>query len=110
MEADESRILRARIDTLERALDVIETTDLAGGRAFAAKTVTLGAYPSVGASGKTFAMQATDVTGPEIEGGAATVTVRAGVFFAVNLGGGLPTIGTEIIVHETPGAHVFYFP
>lgn len=106
---DEFRELRARLEVIERILDSVETGDFAGGRAFAARTYNAGAYPVAGAVGTTFAVQFQDVTGPETEGAAATITNRTGYHFAVNLGSGLPVAGTEIVVFEVPYAFVFRY-
>lgn len=108
--ADELRELRARLAELEALADRLQSADVSGGRAFVAATYNNGAYPTAGAAGKTFAVKAADVTGTETEGSAATINVRAGVFFAVNLAAGLPTAGTFVVLHEVPGAFVFNYP
>jgi hypothetical protein len=104
----ELRLLRARVEFLERALDRLEGADLAGGTAIACKTSTGGSYPSTGAN-TTFLVQALDVAGAATEGAAGAVSARTGTFLAVNVGSALPTLGTEVLVHVVDYCPVFKY-
>jgi hypothetical protein len=106
----ELRLLREAVAGLERALDALGEPDVSGSLALAAVTVSGGSYPTAGAAGTAFLVQALEVVAPEAEGASAAVTTRPGSFLAVNLASGLPAVGTEVIVYNTGAAWVFAYP
>ena len=106
---DESRTLRERVAALESLLDRLETEPVAGSPARAVHTVDLGAYPTTTGYLTTFAVTADDVSGTEAEGAAGSLASQPGTFFAVNLGPGLPPVGTEAVADEVGGSWVFYY-
>lgn len=110
MRDDELRILRERVAAAQDALDALAAPDVAGSVSFAAVTVNNGSYPTVGAAGRVFAVQALSVTGVTSENSTASTSTRAGVFFAANTLSGLPAAGTEVTVSHDGTAFLFSYP
>ncbi len=104
---EELRLLRERLDDLERLADRLEAADFTGGQSLAVKTTAIGTYPTSAAV--TYAVVAEDVTGVTVEGGAGDLTDRGGKFLALNLGTARPPIGTALVVMLVPYAYVFRY-
>lgn len=110
---EELRVLRARLTDLSDRIEVLESAArgmLPGAGAWACKTVSLGHYPSSGAVGRVFAVEALEVTGVETEGAVASTTQITGPFLAANLGSGLPPVGTDVLVEDVAYARCFVYP
>ncbi len=107
--ADETRLLRERVEALESLIERLEREFVDGGLTLSAKTVSGGSYPAGGVVGTTYYVQAQDVTGAMMEGGAGTLTARGNKFLAVLLTAGTPLVNSEVIIHEVGGAFVFLF-
>jgi hypothetical protein len=107
---DGVRELRARVDELESALERIEAGDLACGAAKVVRTVSLGSYPTGSGVNRVFAVRDVVVSGTETEGATATSTVDTRTFYAVNVGTGIPPVGTDLIAVQVPHVWAFRYP
>lgn len=106
----ELRVLRARVEALEESLARLADDSGLTGAAKVAQTVSLGSYPTGSGAMKVFAVRGVDVTGDESEGVVGTETPDAQTFFAVNVGTGLPPVGTRLIVTQVPNLWAFRYP
>ena len=111
MDADsELRVLRARVEALEEGLARLAVDEGLTGAARVAVTVSAGSYPTGSGAMKMFAVRGVDVTGTEAEGVVGTETTDSAVFYAVNVGTGLPPVGTKLIVTQVPNLWAFRYP
>jgi len=71
------------------------------------QTTSLGAYPSV--AQRFYACSPLIVLGPEIEGGAGTITAEPSKFLALNLGSAIPPAGTNLLATFVDNRWVFRY-
>lgn len=106
----ELRVLRARVEAAEEALARLADDEGGTGAARVAVTVSLGAYPAGSGSMRMFALHALDVTGAETEGASGVEAEDDTPFFALNVGSGLPPVGTRVIAVQVPHLWAFRYP
>lgn len=105
----ELRVLRERVAELEALLDERPPGGAAGGCVVCVTTV-IGSYPTTAQA--YYAVQPQDAGGTEAEGETGELTAAGdgspdNVFFAFNIGTGLPPRGSPQIVEEVGGRWVF---
>jgi hypothetical protein len=105
---DDLRATRARLaeaaDLLTRAGD----EDDEGAPFLLCKTSTIaGPYPT--AVLKFYAVELVTLSGPEVEGGAVTVTGTGVKFLAANAGKTVPPLGTVVRVYRVPHRFAFSY-
>lgn len=106
---DELRVNRQRLAALEELIARLESADLAGAAARVVKTVSQGSYPTGSGSMKFFAVRGQDVRGTTSEGQSGVLSEDAREFHALNLGTGLPPVGTELVATYVPNRWVFRY-
>lgn len=74
---------------------------------FVGKTKTVGTYPT--AAARYYAIEPEVVTGAETEGASATLTVRSGTVYALNIGTAIPASGTRVLVSFVSHRWVFRY-
>ena len=67
--------------------------------------VVAGTYPTDAA--RTYALTPQDLDGDETEGATATFVAGTGTFYAYNLGGSIPPVGSKVVVHAVGGRWCF---
>lgn len=104
---DRDEAKRLRIRDAQRA-DGAKRPDpgpTGGAPCLVARTKVARAYPTAAAS--YYACETQTVTGPEVEGGPATVSGDGTTFFALNLGTAVPPQGTPIVATFVGNRWVF---
>ena len=76
-----------------------------GAPSLIARTTTLKTYPA--SAQQFYACTPMTVLGPEVEGGAGTLTPGASTFLALNLGSAIPPAGTGILATYVDNRWVF---
>jgi hypothetical protein len=104
---DEVKRLRVRDDAIAGDLSAAPYLADPGAPCLVAQTTRIGVYPTVAQS--FFACTPVSILGAEVEGGAATLTVLAPVFFALNLGAAVPPQGTDVIASFVGNRWVFRY-
>lgn len=104
---DEAKRLRVRDDAIAGDLSAAPYLTDPGTPCLVARTTRVSTYPTSAQS--FFACTPVTVFGAETEGGAATLTSLAPVFFALNLGGALPPQGTNVIASFVGNRWVFRY-
>ena len=104
---DEAKRLRMRDDAIAGDLSAAPYLADPGTPCLVAQTTKLNTYPTSAQS--FFACSPVAVLGAEVEGGQATQTVLAPVFFALNLGGAIPPQGTDVIASFVGNRWVFRY-
>jgi hypothetical protein len=104
----EGRILRSRILDAEDEIDSGYSPCPDAGVSIVGITAAVSSYPAV--AGSFYAIHPAEVDGDPTEGGAATyVDDTSSVFYAYNLGSGVPPQGTRVICHYSGGRWTFLF-
>ena len=104
---DEAKRLRVRDDAIAGDLGAGPYLADPGTPCLVARTTKVNAYPTSAKS--FFACSPVAVLGAESEGGQATLTALPPVFFALNLGGAIPTQGTDVIASFVGTRWVFRY-
>lgn len=106
---DEIFRLINRVDALQTAIDSFNVDDTGTTRELIGVTTTVTTYPTSASS--FFAVQLGTMTGTEVEGNVPTTTVAsgAGKFYALNLGGSVPPVGTIVIIMQQDGLLCFRY-
>jgi|SRR5579883_2593601 len=104
---DEATRLRIRDFGLLDELTRCDPQVASGSPCLVARTTTLTTYPST--AQVFYACEPLTVLGAEVEGGLGVVSVMPGTFFALNLGGTVPPVGTEVLVSFTGNRWVFRY-
>ena len=104
---DEVRRLRIRDAALVDGLGRRDRDQTFGMPCLLAQTKKISSYPTVAQS--FYACAPSSLLGPEVEGGAGTVTPGPSTFFALNLGSVVPPIGTNILATFVDNRWVFRF-
>jgi len=106
-EQDEARRLRVRDAALVDGLGRRDQDRASGMPCLLAQTKRLSTYPTAAQS--FYACAPSTLLGPEVEGGAGSVTPGASTFFALNLGAAVPPAGTNILATFVDSRWVFRF-
>jgi hypothetical protein len=104
---DDAKRLRIRGSVLAEESLRSPSSESWGAPSLVAQTISLGSYPATAAS--FYACCPRTVFGPEIEGGAGTLSTQAGRFFALNLGSTIPPTGTDLLVTFVGNRWVFRY-
>lgn len=105
--SDDAKRLRLRGDAINDDLSRQDVDPAIGAPSLVAKTTTLSAYPT---SAKCFFACVPQVLlGAEVEGGAGSLTPGDSTFFALNLGGTAPPVGTQILATFVGNRWVFRY-
>ena len=108
MGADEADRLRERQDESDRLATVAPGFQGVGSRGLLCQTTTApsgGSYPT--SAGKFFWVQALDVFGAEVEGGAGTTTASGEKFLALHYGATAPAVSAKVWVDWVSFRFVF---
>jgi hypothetical protein len=95
--------LRRRHDALVEDLDKLLTNPVSGTDCRTARTVTVTTYPTTAKAA--YGIQITDTVCAETEGAAPTITLQSGTEYALNLGGTIPPVGTDILIERSPNGY-----
>ncbi|MGC8638720.1 MAG: hypothetical protein ACP5XB_02445 [Isosphaeraceae bacterium] len=102
------RILQEKLAASQAAARRQRPSAPDGSVAILAETTVVSVYPTT--AGVFYACTPLLVDGPEIEGASASFTSSGDrTFYALNLGTGIPPVGTRIIAHACAGRWTFRF-
>jgi hypothetical protein len=104
---DEAKRLRVRDEAIADNLTVVPSPTDPGGPCLVAQTARVSTYPT--SAQQFFACSPVAVLGAETEGGQATFTTFPATFFALNLGGVVPPLGTYVVVSFVGNRWVFRY-
>ena len=105
---NDARVLRDRMRFSDDALDRAAVADPFASAAAVGVTTMVTTYPTT--ANAYYAFNPGIITGLETEGTAATPAPDATtVYMALNVGSGIPPIGTPIVIHAVGGRWVFRF-
>ena len=104
---DQARVLRIRDEALIDLFSQGGREPSSGMPCLVARTKRLTTYPT--SAGKFFACSPVIVLGPEVEGGAGSLTVGTATFFALNLGSVAPPQGTNVLATFVDNRWVFRY-
>jgi hypothetical protein len=93
--ADEARQLRIRAEAIDERPGRLDRVPAFAAPCLIAKTTKLATYPTTAPS--FYACTPATLLGSEVEGEAGTVAAGPSTFLALNLGAGVPPIGTAIL-------------
>jgi len=105
--SDEAKRLRVRAESLADEVQRQAPGRLGGAPCLAARTTTLGSYPTSAAS--YYACSALVVLGTETEGSPGTIAEDPTVFFALNLGSAIPPLGADLLTTFVGDRWVFRY-
>jgi len=104
---DEAKRLRIGDAALSDGMTRLGRDPAFGMPCVAGQTKALASYPT--SAQRFYACAPITVLGPEVEGGAGTVTAGTSTFFALNLGPAIPPVGTNILATFVDSRWVFRF-
>ncbi len=103
----EARSLRLRHAELIDALELIDQPSAASNMAVV-QTTTVSSYPT--SAQAYYAVEPAQLGGTESEGGSVSITPDSmRVFYALNLGSGVPPSGTTLVAHACSGRWCFSY-
>ena len=104
---DEAKRLRIRDAALVDLFSQGGRDPSSGMPCLVARTKQVSSYPT--AAQQFFACSPVNVLGPEVEGGAGSLTLGISTFFALNLGSVVPPVGTNILATFIDNRWVFRY-
>ena len=107
MDVEGARRLILRERSLAKEVTRQESDPPIGAPSLLACTKVLTSYPT--AASCFFACQPLTLLGPEVEGGSGVVTGLDTTFLALNLGGAVPPIGTQVLATFVGNRWVFRY-
>ncbi len=105
--ADDALRLRINESRLNDSLSRVERDPSLGMPCQVAHTRTITSYPN--SAQAFYACSPLSVLGPEVEGGAGSLSLGSSTFFALNLGSSVPPVGTNLLVTYVDSRWVFRF-
>jgi hypothetical protein len=103
----ESRIMRSRTADLEQYNDRLAPNANDCDVSVLGQTATKTTYPTV--ANAVYFINTANLDGSDAEGSTATFVLDSGSLFALNLGGTVPPVGTNVVVTSAGGRWVFRF-
>jgi hypothetical protein len=102
--SNDARINRSRQESIRDAINRIPSSPPDGARSLLVTTTTFATYPTT--AGVFYAVLPTDVTGAETEGATPTFTQDSQLFYALNIGAGIPPNSTTVLAEMCGGIWV----